>query len=120
MSLCVLAGAKAMTFAAGLFTLSWQHSVEKVSWEEDWRVTPAGLEIVEARVKGSGAGMDPPEGAVLSDGWWRYRPDLPPQPRVMLAASGATAGGWRLCVAGECLTLGAEPGDPIVLERCAD
>ena len=37
-------------------------------------ITPAGLQIVEARVKGSGAGIDPAEGAVLQDGWWVWRP----------------------------------------------
>ena len=31
-------------------------------WEEDWRASPAGLELVEARVQGSGAGMEPPAG----------------------------------------------------------
>ena len=68
MSLCILAAGKTTVLAVSAFTLSWTHSVEKTRWEEDWRVTPAGLEIVEARVKGSGAGMEPPEGAVL-EGW---------------------------------------------------
>ena len=68
-ALCVLSAGKTITLAASLFTLSWTHSVERVRWEEDWRVTPAGLEIVEARVKGSGAGMEPPPDAVLKNGW---------------------------------------------------
>ena len=68
-----------MTLAVAAFTLSWTHSVEKTRWEEDWAITPAGLQIVEARVKGSGAGMDPADGAVLRDGWWVYAPSLPPQ-----------------------------------------
>ncbi len=53
------------------FTLVWTHSIEKVDWQEDSRVTPAGLELVQARVKGSGAGMEPPPEARLVDGWFR-------------------------------------------------
>lgn len=105
--------------AASAFTLSWSHSVEKTRWEEDWRVTPAGLEIVAARVRGSGAGMEPPEGAVLEDGWWVYAPDLPAQERLALAASGATGEGWSICAEGDCFTIGAEPGPPAIVEACA-
>ena len=79
MSVCLIAAGKAVAFAAATFTLSWTHSVEKISWEEDWRLTPAGLQLVEARVHGSGAGMEVPDGAVLDDGAWRYRPaDIDP------------------------------------------
>lgn len=118
MSLCILAAGKTAIVAAGLFTLSWQHSVEKVRWEEDWRVTPGGLEIVQARVKGSAAGMEPPEGSQLVDGWWVYAPDVGPVPRLLLASSGATAGGWTLCAGGECVTLGAASGEPVTLAPC--
>ncbi|QDZ00669.1 DUF1850 domain-containing protein [Nitratireductor mangrovi] len=120
MSLCLIAGAKATAIAATAFTLSWTHSVERTSWREDWRVTPQGLVLEEARVQGSGAGMEPPEGAVLADGWWVYRPALPPLPALVLAASGATAGGWRLCAGGECRTLGSASGAPITLRPCVD
>lgn len=118
MSLCVLAAGKTTALAVTAFTLSWTHSVEKTRWEEQWRLTPAGLEIVEARVRGSGAGMEPPADAVLKDGWWVYRPDLPAQPQLMLAASGATGDGWELCAAGECRTLGASAHAPTVLKPC--
>jgi len=47
------------------FTLVWTHSIEKIDWQEDWRITPQGLELVQARVKGSGAGMEPPPEARL-------------------------------------------------------
>lgn len=119
MSLCIAAGGKAVTMAVAAFTLSWTHSVERSRWEEDWRVTPAGLEIVEARVKGSGAGMEPAEGARLVDGWWVYAPKLKPQPSIVLAASGATGAGWTLCAAGRCTTLGAEAGETVVIKACA-
>jgi hypothetical protein len=117
MSLCIL-GAETLRLAVASFTLAWTHSVERVRWEETWRITPAGLELVEARIRGSGAGMEPPDGARLEDGWWRYTPALPPQPTLALAASGATEGGWTLCAAGACRELGAAPAAPLRLEPC--
>jgi hypothetical protein len=44
-------------------------------------------------------------------------PQLPPQPRLVLADSGA-AGAWRLCAGGACLDLGGGGGAPIVVEAC--
>ncbi len=117
-ALCILAGGKTLTLAATAFTLSWTHSVEKTRWEEDWLMTPVGLEIVEARVKGSGAGMEPPEAAIFRDGWWAYRPKLPPRPSLVLAASGVTGAGWSACGAGSCVMIGAEPGEPAIVEAC--
>jgi hypothetical protein len=119
MSLCILAAGKTTVLAVSAFTLSWTHSVENTRWEEDWRVTPAGLEILEARVKGSGAGMEPPESAVLKDGWWTYAPKTGARAVVRLAASGATGGGWTLCADQTCLELGAEAGEPVELSACA-
>ena len=118
MGLCILAGAKTATLGVTAFTLAWTHSVEKTEWREDWRIAPAGLELIEARVKGSGAGIDPPEGAVLQDGWWVYAPKVAPVPRLALAASGATVSGWSLCAGDACLTLGAEAGEAVILEPC--
>jgi hypothetical protein len=90
----------------------WTHSVEKVDWQEDWRVTPNGLELVQARVKGSGAGMEPPPEARLVDGWFQWHPARPPLPEVLLGNSGA-AGEWRLCSDGSCRTLSEIFGHPI-------
>ena len=119
MSLCLVAGLKTTILAATAFTLSWTHSVEKTGWEEDWRLTPSGLVAVEARIQSSGAGMEPPPDAVLRDGWWRYRPTLPPLPRLLLARSGA-AGVWRLCIGSDCIMLdGGDSGDdPVELRPC--
>ena len=64
--------------------------MEKTESSETWRVTEQGLEITEARVKGSGAGMDPGEGARLEDGWWNWSPEMPVVPELVLASSGAT------------------------------
>lgn len=119
MSLCILAAGKVTTLAATAFTLMWTHSIERVEWQEDWRLSERGLEIVEARIKGSGAGMEPPDGAVLEGDWWRYKPKLAPLKELRLAASGATQSGWRLCTSETCLTLGAETNpDGISVARC--
>ncbi|MDP2700318.1 DUF1850 domain-containing protein [Thalassospira sp.] len=118
MALCILAAGKTISLAITAFTLSWMHSVEHTGWHEEWRIGPQGLEIVEARIKGSGAGMEPPPDARLIDGWWVYHPDLPPLPSVTLAASGATGQGWQLCADGKCRELGADAGDAITLSPC--
>jgi hypothetical protein len=118
MSLCILAGGKVTTLALSLFTLSWTHSVQKTEWRESWAVTPAGLEIREAAVKGSGAGMEPGPDTVLRDGWWVWHPALPSQNQVSLAASGMTPSAWTLCADGQCLELGAKAGEDVVLKPC--
>lgn len=118
MSLCILAAGKIKVLAAAAFTLSWTHSVEKTRWEEDWRITSAGLQIVEARIQGSGAGMEPPEGSRLVRGWWVYVPDVKALPSIVLAASGATGEGWTICDKGSCFVVGAAADDAVVLRAC--
>jgi hypothetical protein len=102
--LCLARAAVVVAVGASQFTLAWTHSIEKIRWEEDWRVTPAGLVIVEARIRGSGAGMDPPAGSRFAGGAWHYRPAIGPQREVVLAASGFTAD-HDLCVHGHCRPL---------------
>ncbi|WP_258045651.1 DUF1850 domain-containing protein [Mesorhizobium sp. NBSH29] len=104
--------------ATTVFTLSWTHSVEKTRWEEDWKLKPAGLQIITARVKGSGAGMEPAPDAILVDGWWTYRPAVPIQNQLVLAASGATVSGWQICGGGKCRTIGTNADEPVVLKPC--
>ena len=77
-------------------TLSWAHSIEKARWEEDYVVEGKVLYLREARIKTSGAGMDPPDGAVWREGWWRYRPALSRIPEVVLANSNFVEG-YTLC-----------------------
>ena len=112
MSLCLVSAGTAKTLAIAAFTLVWTHSIEKIDWQEDWRVTPQGLELVQARVKGSGAGMEPPPEARLVDGWFQWQPGRAPMPEVVLGNSGM-AGEWRLCHDGECRTLSAILGHPV-------
>lgn len=124
LSLCLISAGVAKTLSVAAFTLVWTHSVEKVDWQEDWRITPNGLELVQARVKGSGAGMEPPPEARLVDGWFQWRPARPPMSEVNLGNSGA-AGEWRFCSDGQCRTLSQIFGYPIgmnvtTMKPCAD
>lgn len=123
MSLCLLSAGVTKSLALAAFTLLWTHSIEKTAWQEDWRVGPDGLTLVAARIKGSGAGMEPPPEARLVDGWLQWQITRPPQNELLLADSGA-AGEWRLCVDGRCQTLSAIVGDShdaatTVLRACA-
>ena len=112
LSLCLASAGIVKTLALAAFTLAWTHSIEKVEWQEDWRITPPGLELVRARVKGSGAGMEPPSDARLIDGWFQWQPARAPMPEVVLGNSGA-AGEWRVCADGQCRTLSQIFGLPI-------
>ncbi|MCB1754598.1 MAG: DUF1850 domain-containing protein [Gammaproteobacteria bacterium] len=112
MSACLLVGGKSLMLASGLFSLSWTHSVERTQWQEFWRVEPAGLVIVEARISGSGAGMEPPDDAVFDGRSWRYVPDLPPLPELLLARSGMTVSAWTLCADGHCHDLAPDGQEP--------
>lgn len=115
---CLAVGATLLALADPSFRLDWTHSVEHVEWQEDWRVGAGGLALVAARVRGSGAGMEPGEGARLVGGWWEW-PGALRVPSLTLAASGATGGGWTLCADGTCRTLGAGAGEPITVRPCA-
>jgi hypothetical protein len=112
LSLCLASAGIVKTLSIAAFTLAWTHSIEKVDWQEDWRITPQGLELTQARVKGSGAGMEPPAEARLVDGWFQWRPKRAAMPQVVLGNSGA-AGEWRLCHDGSCRTLSEILGHPV-------
>jgi hypothetical protein len=111
-SLCLASVGVVKMLSVTAFTLAWTHSVEKVDWQEDWRITPAGLELAQVRVKGSGAGMEPPPEARLVDGWFQWKPKRSAMPEVVLGNSGA-AGEWRLCHDGNCRTLSDIFGRPV-------
>jgi hypothetical protein len=111
-SLCLASVGVVKTLSIAAFTLAWTHSIEKIEWQEDWRISAKGLELVQARVKGSGAGMEPPPDARLFGGWFQWQPKRAPMPEVVLGNSGA-AGEWRLCSNGNCRTLSEIFGHPI-------
>jgi hypothetical protein len=120
MSLCLLAGALSVSLGAGPITLAWVHSVEKTRWEETWREVPSGLVLEQARVRGSGAGMDPPPEAQLVDGAWQWKPELPALATVTLRRSGATLD-WSVCSNNICNEISAllpADVDPVELTRC--
>ena len=104
MSACIVAGGILKVLQVAGFTLAWTHSVQKTEWQEDWIATPRGLEIVEARIKGSGAGMDPPPEAKLVNGWWQWKPQRPPLPDLVLSNS-RNAAAWQVCIQGQCQSL---------------
>jgi hypothetical protein len=112
MSLCIASAGVLKSLSIAAFTLAWTHSIAKVEWQEDWRLSSSSLELVQARVKGTGPGMEPPPEARLVDGWFRWQPDRPLMPALVLANSGA-AGEWRLCEGDHCRTLSEIVGHPI-------
>ena len=57
-----------------------------------------------ARVKGSGAGMEPPDSAVLKNGWWQYRPPIARHRELRLTRSPYTAD-YEICFDGACRSL---------------
>lgn len=99
--LCLVAAGVAISLPLQTFTLAWNHSVEKVRWEEDYRIVGRHLEVVEARIRGSGAGMEPPHGALLKNGVWHYQPALPAQERLRLTRSSYVAD-YQMCWDGVC------------------
>jgi hypothetical protein len=120
--ICLLvAGLVSATLPTDQFTLRWIHSVERIGWEEDWRKTAGLMMLTEARVRGSGAGMEPGPDATLSEGWWRWRPALPLQPEIVLGRSDFVAD-HELCWDGTCQGLGALVNDasrgPVTVRPC--
>ncbi|WP_349617399.1 DUF1850 domain-containing protein [Azotobacter salinestris] len=110
--LCLgLAGTLWAQLPVPAFTLAWTHTIEKIRWEEDYRVTPQGLLLGEARVKGSGAGMEIPADAVLEGGSWHYRRALPPLQPLRLGRT-PEAGDYQLCFDGACHPLSEWLGPP--------
>lgn len=95
------------------FTLAWTHTVEKVRWEEDYRATPDGLLLEEARIEGTGAGMEVPDHAVLRDGAWHYRVELAPLHILRLGRT-PEAGDYSICIDGSCRPMSDWLGPPQV------
>jgi hypothetical protein len=103
-ALCLAAGALQLRLPITQFTLRWQHSIEKVEWDEDYELAGAWLHLSQARIRGSGAGMEPPAGAVLIDGVWHYALADPWRRKIVLARSEFVAD-YELCSGGRCRRL---------------
>lgn len=93
------------------FTLAWRHTIEKIRWEEDYRVSAEGLLLGEARVKGSGAGMEIPDGAELHEGSWHYQRQMAPLQPLRLGRT-PEAGDYQLCFDQRCRPLADWLGPP--------
>jgi hypothetical protein len=110
------------TVPANEFTLIWQHSVEKIRWEERYQRDGGNLVLVEARIQGSGAGMEAPADAVLKNGWWSWQPR-----RVMTELTltqSSFVEDYSLCWRDRCRHLrelvgNTDEGAAIVVETCA-
>lgn len=103
--LCLVAGLLIAQLGDEI-TLRWTHSIQKTAWEEDYRREGNALRLVEARVRGTGAGMEPPPDAVLKDGAWHYVPNLSPLPSVALTHSPHVPA-YVICSAGRCQSVDA-------------
>lgn len=119
--ICLVAGLLIAQFGDDI-TLRWTHSIQKTVWEEDYRRAGSALRLVEARVRGTGAGMEPPPEAVLRDGAWHYVPKLPPLPEVILTHSPHVLA-YVVCSAGECKPInmwlpGLPPATTLSLRPC--
>ncbi len=100
--LLALTGALLWRSEAPDITLRWTHSVQQTTWEEVWRREGDQLLLAEARIEGSGAGMEPPPEARKDGRFWVWLP-MQRVPEVRLAQSGA-AGAWALCDAAGCFS----------------
>lgn len=100
-AVCLVAGSLQVQLPVSQFTLRWQHSIEKIEWAEDYEVVGPWLRLSQARIRGSGAGMEPPEGSTLVDGVWRYRLADPWRREIVLARSEFVPD-YELCVDGRC------------------
>lgn len=120
MALCIAAATGITKIAAVAFTLAWTHSVEKTRWEEEWIVTNGALQIIEARVEGSGAGMEPGAQARFDGRFWRWRPQTPPLKKLRLTQTAGNSEGWMLCANGACRTIGGHSEPELVLGPCKD
>jgi hypothetical protein len=121
--LCLALGAAIAVLGADMAELRWTHSVQKTEWRETWRATPAGLQLELAAVQGSGAGMEPGDGATLENGFWIWRPQRPAQPELILTRSGYTGSDWQICIKGNCRAVGSyfpgsAPDQNMILKPC--
>ena len=123
MAWCItLAAAALVVLPTQSATLSWLHTVEKTTWEEDYAASAAGVTITEARIEAFGAGMEAPASAVRDGRWWRYRPSVLRE-SVDLANS-AFGDGYTICWNSTCRPLASivARGEPVSITSspCTD
>lgn len=100
------------------------HSIERTRWEEHYVVKDDRISVTQARVEGTGAGMDPGEGARFDGSGWVWKPAIGPQREIALTLSPYSTD-YRLCAGGRCRSLyawtGVAPGTiaVVTLRPCA-
>jgi hypothetical protein len=108
-ALCITVGTVMVALPARTFTLTWQHTVEKLLWEEDYVVAGDWLLLSAARIRGSGAGMEPPPDAVQVGDAWSYRP-ADRWRRALDLARSEFGDDYLLCIEGRCRPIEAWVG----------
>jgi hypothetical protein len=103
--LCLAGGAVKVMLALTGFTLVWQHSVQKTTWQENYRIEGRQLVLEQAAVQGSGAGMEIGPDAVFERGYWRWQPRQ--TMTELLLARSEFAEDYAICWQGHCQTLAA-------------
>jgi len=121
-ALCLSTGALHVALLTQNFTLAWMHSVEKIRWEEDWHIEGNNLYLRSARIKGTGAGMEPPLDAIFKNGVWNYTPKIKPLETLLLTHSPYTKE-YELCIDATCKPLSTylpnlEESTTISLKAC--
>jgi hypothetical protein len=111
-ALCIVVGTALVSIPAQHVTLRWQHTVEKILWEEDYVVAGDWLYLSGARVQGSGAGMEPPPDAIKVGDSWHYRPADRWHRAVVLARS-EFGRDYEVCIDGICKPLSTWAPGPL-------
>ena len=97
---CISSGGLVARLPDARLALAWTHSIEKIRWEEDWRLSEGHMVLDAARVRGSGAGMEPPPGARLIDGVWHYT--VARREAALVLTRSPFTEGYALCSGGRC------------------
>ncbi|HEY4079996.1 MAG TPA: DUF1850 domain-containing protein [Burkholderiaceae bacterium] len=103
-AVCLASAGQQIELQVHSFTLRWNHSIEKIEWDEDYEVAGSWLLLTQARIRGDGAGMEPPPDASFFNGVWHYRPADPWRRELWLARSPYVPD-YELCLDGRCLPL---------------
>ena len=121
-ALCIVVGACFIELPVRSFTLAWQHTVEKVLWEEDYLVVGAWLLHDRARVSAGPApawNRRPMPSSSTAHG--SYRPADRWRREVRLARS-EFGSDYLLCIEGRCRPMADVAPGPIAattLRSCA-
>ncbi len=120
MSLCLTAGAFALSLAGQALHVEWT-AADGAARAESWIIQDRRLVLSAARVKSQNAGTVGVEGAVQVGDWLHFWPQRPPQDRLTL--DNPPGSGYRLCWDAGCADLEfllprKMNGVPVVIASC--